>query len=67
MKINLSERLAQHTLPKNVIAETIGVSRQTLHSIETGKYCPSVLIALKLANLLGVRVEEIFILEKKDL
>lgn len=67
MKIVLTELIEKQTLAKHEIAEDIGVSRQTLHSIETGKYTPSVLIALKLARLLGVSVEEIFKLEKKDL
>ena len=41
----------------------IGVSRQTISSIETGQYGPSTLLALRLARVLAVRVDELFSLE----
>jgi len=47
-------------------AKEIGVSRQTIHAVETGKFYPSVLLALKIALFLNVKVEDIFILEKAD-
>ena len=43
-----------------------GVSRQTISSIETGQYCPSTLLAFRLARVLGVRVDELFWLEGED-
>jgi putative transcriptional regulator len=42
------------------LAEAMGVSRQTINSIETGKYVPSLALALKLARFFGVHVEELF-------
>ncbi len=42
------------------LAEALGVSRQTVHAIETGRYVPNTLVALKLARLLGRTVEELF-------
>ncbi|MEL7065784.1 MAG: helix-turn-helix domain-containing protein, partial [Bacteroidota bacterium] len=47
-------------------AEKLGVSRQTVHSIETGKFIPSCLLALKIAVICEQSVEDIFIIEKKD-
>jgi putative transcriptional regulator len=48
------------------LAEKIGISRQAMNSIETGKFVPSTVLALKLASVFGTRVEEIFILEDAD-
>ena len=42
------------------IAETVGVTRQTIIAVEKGNYTPSVLLALKLARALNVSVEELF-------
>ena len=49
------------------LAEKVGVSRQTINSIESNKYIPSTLLALKIAQIFGKTVEEIFHLEKSDL
>jgi putative transcriptional regulator len=48
------------------LAEMVGVSRQTIFSIEISKYVPSVTLSLKLARALGKTVEQLFILEKTD-
>jgi putative transcriptional regulator len=42
------------------LAERVGVTRQTIHSIETGKYKPTIELALRLAQELGVAVEDLF-------
>lgn len=52
-------RTKQH-LTQEELAEKIGVSRQTVISIERGNYTPSVLLALKIASVFRVAVEEIF-------
>ncbi|MCA1318308.1 helix-turn-helix transcriptional regulator [Bacillus tianshenii] len=49
------------------LAEKLGVSRQTIISIEKGKYNPSLPLALIIARLFEAKVEDIFILEKEDL
>ena len=46
------------------LANAVGVTRLTIHSIETGKFNPSVLLALKIAEYFNKSVEEIFYLEK---
>ena len=43
-----------------------GVSRQAINAIETGKYDPSLPLAMKIARLFGKRVEEVFELEETD-
>jgi len=48
------------------LAEKISVSRQTIHAIESGKYVPSTLLALKLAKVLKKQVNELFTLEGDD-
>lgn len=45
------------------LAEKVGVSRQTIISMEKGNYTPSVLLALKIANVFTKRVDEIFFIE----
>jgi putative transcriptional regulator len=47
------------------LANAVGVSRLTIHSIETGKFNPSTLLSLKIAKFFGVSVEEIFFLVDK--
>lgn len=47
------------------LAERVGVTRQTISSIEKGKYAPSIGLALLLAETLGVTVEAIFRLESE--
>jgi putative transcriptional regulator len=48
------------------LAEKVGVTRLTIHSIEAGKFNPSVMLALKIADCFGTRVEELFELENDD-
>jgi len=48
------------------LANSIGVSRQTIHAIERNKFVPSVQTALKLADYFNVKVEELFQLEEKQ-
>jgi putative transcriptional regulator len=46
------------------LAERIGVTRQTINAIEAGKYSPSLEAALRIAEVFGVRVDEVFQLTK---
>lgn len=48
------------------LADKIKVSRQTINSIEAGRYIPSTLLALKIASVFNKPVEDIFILEESD-
>lgn len=48
------------------LAEAVGVSRQTINAIETKKYVPSTVLALKIAKVFGQPVESVFMLEEGD-
>jgi putative transcriptional regulator len=48
------------------LAEKIGVSRQTINAIESNKYVPSTVLALKMARLFKKNVDELFLLEETD-
>lgn len=48
------------------LSDLIKVSRQTINTIESGKYVPSTVLALKMAKVFDVPVEEIFELEPED-
>ncbi|HEX7673290.1 MAG TPA: helix-turn-helix transcriptional regulator [Bdellovibrio sp.] len=53
-------RVAQGDLTQQDLADKVGCSRQTIHSIESGKFVPSVELALKIAKILNSKVEDIF-------
>lgn len=67
MKNNLRVARAIKNITQGDLAKEISVSRQTIHSIENGKFVPSVLLALKLANFFEMKVDELFTLEASDL
>ena len=46
---------------QNELAERLGVSRQTVNAIETGRYDPSLPLAFKIAALFGLKIEQIFV------
>ena len=60
MKNRLHVLRAERRLAQAALGEALGVSRQTVNAIETGKYDPSLPLAFKIAALFGQRIEEIF-------
>ena len=60
------ERVSNGDLTQQELAKLVGCSRQTIHSIETSKFVPSVELVLRIAKALGVKVEDIFQLEEKE-
>ena len=46
-------------------AKAMGVSRQTISSLENGRYNPSILLAYKIATFFGMTIEEVFIFEEE--
>jgi putative transcriptional regulator len=66
MKNTLRVARAIKNITQGDLAKEIGVSRQTIHSIENDKFVPSVLLALKLAYFFKMKVDELFSLEDKD-
>ena len=57
---------AEKDISQDVLANAVGVSRQTIIAIERGNYSPSVTLALKIAAYFGVDLEEIFYLADKN-
>lgn len=66
MKNNIRIERAIKNITQAELADQVGVSRQTINSIESNKYIPSTLLALKIARVFKKGVEDIFQLEKKD-
>lgn len=66
MKNSIKVERAIHDLTQEQLAQKLGVSRQTIHAIESNKYVPSTVLALKLARLFEKSVGEIFRLEETD-
>ncbi|MCX5998041.1 MAG: helix-turn-helix transcriptional regulator [Chloroflexi bacterium] len=60
MKNTLRVYRAMHDLTQEELAQKLGVTRQTVLSIEKGKYDPSLELAFKMASLFQVRIEDIF-------
>lgn len=57
---------AELNITQEDLAKKIGVSRQTINSIEKSRYVPSTILALKISDLFGKSVNEIFLLEETD-
>lgn len=66
MRNNLRVERAILRLTQDELARRIGVSRQTINAMEAGKYVPSTVLALKLAQVFGKPVEQFFELEETD-
>ncbi len=66
MKNTIKVERAKKNWTQAELAEKIGVSRQAANSIETGKFVPSTVLALKMAKVFGTPVEVIFQLEEND-
>lgn len=63
---HLKEHRARLGLNQSELGKLSGVSRQTISLIERGDYSPSVTLALKLAKICGVKVEDIFTYEEDE-
>lgn len=66
MKNLLKVERAKLDLTQQQLAEAVGVSRQTINSIEAGGYTPSTILALKISGVFKISVNEIFLLEADD-
>ena len=66
MKNTIKVERAKKNWTQADLADQIGVSRQAVNSIETGKFVPSTVLALKMAKVFGTTMEIIFQLEKAD-
>lgn len=66
MKNIIKVERAIKNITQGELADLVKVSRQNINAVETGKYVPSAVLALKIAKVFGKRVEDIFILEDSD-
>jgi putative transcriptional regulator len=66
MKNNLKVERAIHNITQEELAQKIFVSRQTINAIETNKYVPSTVLALKIGRAFGKPIDELFFLEDTD-
>ena len=67
MKNSIRVARAERRMTQQQMAEAVGVSRQTVNAIESGKFVPSTVLALKIAKLFCKPVEAVFELEESDL
>jgi putative transcriptional regulator len=66
MKDSIRVERAIKNITQAELADLIGVSRQTINTIESNKYVPSTVLAIKIARVFEKPVEQIFILEDTD-
>ena len=66
MKNTVKLERARVNLSQQDMAEKVKVSRQTIHSIESGKFMPSYVLAIRISRVLKIPVEELFIMEDSD-
>lgn len=66
MKNRIRAERAELRMTQQALAEATGVSRQTINAIETGRFVPSTVLALKIARVFRTSVEQIFQLESDD-
>mgnify|MGYP003643272719 CR=1 FL=1 len=66
MKNSIKVERARNNMTQQGLAEKVNVSRQTINSIEAGRYVPSTVLALKISKVFAVCLEELFELEEGD-
>jgi putative transcriptional regulator len=67
MKTRIKELRARHNLTQEQLADKIGVRRETILFIESGKYNPSLKLAFQIAKELKSKIEEVFFFEDEEL
>ena len=66
MKNRLEEIRKDRGIRQEELALALGISRQTIGSLENGRYNPSIILAFKIARYFGMQIEDIFIYEEED-
>jgi putative transcriptional regulator len=66
MTNTLKVERARHNLTQGELAQKVGVSRQTINSIEANRYVPSTVLALKISSVFKVTVNDLFTLDTSD-
>ncbi len=63
LKNNIESIRKQKKINQQELADALEVTRQTISSLETGRYNPSIILAFRIANFFNMKIEEIFIYE----
>jgi len=63
MKNKVEELRKNKGIKQDELAKILGVSRQTISSLETGKYNPSIMLAYKIARIFDLTIEDVFIFD----
>ena len=66
MKNKIEAIRTERGIRQDELAKALGVSRQTISSLETGRYNPSITLAYKIAKLFGMTIEEVFCFEEEE-
>lgn len=66
MKNRIEEIRKGRGIRQEEFAKTLGVSRQTISSLETGRYNPSIFLAHKIALYFGMTIEEVFLFDEEE-
>lgn len=66
MENRLEEIRKAHGIKQEDLALELGVSRQTISSLEKGRYNPSIVLAFKIARRFGMQIEDVFIYQEED-
>lgn len=66
MKNRLEEIRKEHGITQEELANILKVSRQTIGSLENGRYNPSIILAFKIAKYFNLTIEDIFIYEEDE-
>ena len=66
MKNKIEAIRTERGIRQDELAKALGVSRQTISSLENGRYNPSIQLAFKISRFFGIPIEEIFIYEEQE-
>ena len=66
MKNRIEEIRKLRNIRQEELAKALGVSRQTISSLETGRYNPSIFLAHKIAKFFGMTIEEVFLFDEEE-
>ena len=67
MKNKIENIRKERGILQDEMAKALGVSRQTISSLENGRYNPSIMLAYKIAKFFGMTIEDIFVFEEEEI
>ena len=67
MKNRIENIRKEQGILQDEMAKALGVSRQTISSLENGRYNPSIILAYKIAKYFGMTIEDVFVFEEEEI